>query len=110
LLARLRLRTPTSSRLTTSLSSFPGIRSLLKARRWVCNYAYSLNHGWHNTLSSVCLLFCLLCLSALLFSLFFDTFLTPRVIHYPAITYYWTCLLILDHSYLVGNLTYSKIA
>jgi hypothetical protein len=26
------------------------------------------------------------------------------------ITYYWTGLLILDHSYLVGNLTNSKIA
>jgi hypothetical protein len=29
---------------------------------------------------------------------------------YPPITYYWTGLLILDHSYLVGNLTNSKIA
>jgi hypothetical protein len=29
---------------------------------------------------------------------------------YPTITYYWTGLLILDHSYLVGNLTNSKIA
>jgi predicted membrane-bound dolichyl-phosphate-mannose-protein mannosyltransferase len=29
---------------------------------------------------------------------------------YLAITYYWTGLLILDHSYLVGNLTNSKIA
>ncbi len=29
---------------------------------------------------------------------------------YPLITYYWTSLLILDHSYLVGNLTISKIA
>ncbi len=29
---------------------------------------------------------------------------------YPPITYYWTCLLILDHSYLVRNLTNSKIA
>ncbi len=28
---------------------------------------------------------------------------------YP-ITYYWTGLLIMDHSYLVGNLTNSKIA
>ncbi len=28
----------------------------------------------------------------------------------PSITYYWTGLLILDHSYLVGNLTNSKIA
>jgi hypothetical protein len=28
----------------------------------------------------------------------------------PPITYYWTGLLILDHSYLVGNLTNSKIA
>ncbi len=30
--------------------------------------------------------------------------------HYPSITYYWTGLLILDHSYLAGNLTNSKIA
>jgi hypothetical protein len=29
---------------------------------------------------------------------------------YPTITYYWTVPLILDHSYLVGNLTNSKIA
>jgi hypothetical protein len=29
---------------------------------------------------------------------------------YPLITYYWTGLLILDQSYLVGNLTDSKIA
>ncbi len=29
---------------------------------------------------------------------------------YPQITYYWTDLLILDHLYLVGNLTNSKIA
>ncbi len=29
---------------------------------------------------------------------------------YPSITYHWTCLLILDHSYLVGNLTNSTIA
>ncbi len=29
---------------------------------------------------------------------------------YPRITYFCTCLLILDNSYLVGNLTYSKIA
>jgi hypothetical protein len=28
----------------------------------------------------------------------------------PTVTYYWTGLLILDHSYLVGNLTNSKIA
>jgi hypothetical protein len=28
----------------------------------------------------------------------------------PPITYYWTGLLILDHSYLVENLTNSKIA
>jgi hypothetical protein len=28
----------------------------------------------------------------------------------PPITHYWTGLLILDHSYLVGNLTNSKIA
>jgi hypothetical protein len=29
---------------------------------------------------------------------------------YPSITYYWTLPLILDHSYLVGKLTSSKIA
>jgi hypothetical protein len=29
---------------------------------------------------------------------------------YPLITYYWTMPLILDHSYLVGELTNSKIA
>jgi hypothetical protein len=29
---------------------------------------------------------------------------------YSPITYYWTGFLILDHSYLVGNLTNSKIA
>ncbi len=29
--------------------------------------------------------------------------------HYTKITYYWTGLLILDHSYLVWNLTNSKI-
>jgi hypothetical protein len=29
---------------------------------------------------------------------------------YPTISYYWTVPLILDHSYLVGNLTSSKIA
>jgi hypothetical protein len=28
----------------------------------------------------------------------------------PPITHYWTDILILDHSYLVGNLTSSKIA
>ncbi len=28
----------------------------------------------------------------------------------PPITYYWTVSLIVDHSYLVGNLTSSKIA
>jgi hypothetical protein len=28
----------------------------------------------------------------------------------PPITYYWTGLLILDHSYLVGNFANSKIA
>jgi hypothetical protein len=28
----------------------------------------------------------------------------------PTITYYWTVPLISDHSYLVGNLTNSKIA
>ncbi len=30
--------------------------------------------------------------------------------NYPPITYYWTGFLILDYSYLVGNLTNSKIA
>ncbi len=34
----------------------------------------------------------------------------PRFICVPPITYYWTGLLILDHSHLVGNLTNSKIA
>jgi hypothetical protein len=29
---------------------------------------------------------------------------------YPTITYYWAVTLILDHSYLVGNLKNSKIA
>jgi hypothetical protein len=29
---------------------------------------------------------------------------------YPSITYYWTGLLIWDHSYVVGNFTNSKIA
>jgi hypothetical protein len=29
---------------------------------------------------------------------------------YTPITYYWTGLLIMDHSYLFGNLTNSKIA
>jgi hypothetical protein len=29
---------------------------------------------------------------------------------YPPITYYWTGLLILDHSYLVGNSKSSRIA
>jgi hypothetical protein len=28
---------------------------------------------------------------------------------YPPVTYYWTVPLILDHSYLVGKLTSSKI-
>jgi hypothetical protein len=28
----------------------------------------------------------------------------------PPITYYWTRLIILDHSYFVGNLTNSKMA
>ncbi len=32
------------------------------------------------------------------------------VLIYPPITYYWTVPLILDHSYLVGKLTSSKIA
>jgi hypothetical protein len=35
---------------------------------------------------------------------------TLRTIHNSLITYYWTGLLILEHSYLVGNLTNSKIA
>jgi hypothetical protein len=30
--------------------------------------------------------------------------------NYPQITYSWTGLLISDHSYLVGNLTNSKVA
>ncbi len=30
--------------------------------------------------------------------------------NYPEITYHWTVPLILDHSYLVGKLTSSKIA
>ncbi len=33
-----------------------------------------------------------------------------RISGYPLITYYWTGLLILDHSFLVGNLTNSKFA
>jgi hypothetical protein len=33
-----------------------------------------------------------------------------KCIHYTATTYYWTGLLILDHSCLVGNLKNSKIA
>jgi hypothetical protein len=32
------------------------------------------------------------------------------IIMYPPITYSWTVPLILDHSYLVGNLTSPKIA
>jgi hypothetical protein len=32
------------------------------------------------------------------------------VVRYLPIIYYWTGFLILDHSYLVGNLTNSKIA
>jgi hypothetical protein len=32
------------------------------------------------------------------------------LMRYPQITYYWTGLLMLDHSYLVGNLTNSKNA
>ncbi len=36
---------------------------------------------------------------------FLCTFIEP----YPTITYYWTVPLILDYSYLVGNLTNSKI-
>jgi hypothetical protein len=34
----------------------------------------------------------------------------PYLHLYPPITYYWTVPLILDHSYLVGKLTRSKIA
>jgi hypothetical protein len=33
-----------------------------------------------------------------------------RLTKYPQITYYWTSLLILGPSYLVGNLTNSKVA
>jgi hypothetical protein len=33
-----------------------------------------------------------------------------KSVYYPTITYYWTVPIILDHSYLVGNLTHSKIA
>jgi hypothetical protein len=36
-------------------------------------------------------------------------FFCPMANRYPPITYYWTGLLILDHSYLVGNLINSKI-
>jgi hypothetical protein len=32
------------------------------------------------------------------------------LLQYAPITYYWTGILILDHSYLVRNLTNSKIA
>ncbi len=32
-----------------------------------------------------------------------------KIRRYPPITYYWTGLLMLDNSYLVGNLTNSKI-
>jgi hypothetical protein len=35
---------------------------------------------------------------------------STRLLTVPPITYYWTRLLILDHSYLVGNLTNSKTA
>jgi hypothetical protein len=34
----------------------------------------------------------------------------PKLKRYPQITYYWTSLVILGNSYLVGNLTNSKIA
>jgi hypothetical protein len=34
----------------------------------------------------------------------------PSSAYLPPITYYWTVPLILDHSYLVANLTNSKIA
>ncbi len=38
-------------------------------------------------------------------------FVVHNVVAYvPPIAYYWTGLLILDHSCLVGNLTNSKIA
>ncbi len=33
-----------------------------------------------------------------------------RIYSIPPITYYWTGLLILDHTHFVGNLTNSKIA
>jgi hypothetical protein len=36
--------------------------------------------------------------------------LTCETYRYSPITYYWTGLLMLDHSYLVGNLTNSKVA
>ncbi len=36
--------------------------------------------------------------------------LVKKLSSYPLITYYWTGLLTLDHSYLVGNLTNSEIA
>ncbi len=35
---------------------------------------------------------------------------TKRILVYPLISYYWTVPLILDHSYLVGKSTSSKIA
>ncbi len=41
---------------------------------------------------------------------FSSFFAVRRVLIVPPITYYWTSLLILDHSYLVGNLTNSEIA
>ncbi len=45
-----------------------------------------------------------------LFCLYYILYNIYIVLYYPPITYYWTVPLILDHSYLVGNLTNSKIA
>ncbi len=47
-----------------------------------------------------------LCLTLLVYSSSIRTVYIPP----PPDTYYWTVPLILDHSYLVGNLTNSKIA
>jgi hypothetical protein len=40
-----------------------------------------------------------------------SNYITSQIIilKYPKITYYWTVALILDHPYLVGNSTNSKI-
>jgi hypothetical protein len=43
-------------------------------------------------------------------SISIDLHFRMRTLDYPPITYYWTVPLILDHSYLVGNLTNLKIA